>query len=82
MPEPVKRNEPKAHERAMREFVYLFFGPTIWLLHFTAIYAVLAVVWFYLLRRYVVEGPQEHDSDLTPAATPSDSEVAPLSFAY
>jgi cytochrome d ubiquinol oxidase subunit I len=49
---------------------------------FTAIYAVLAVVWFYLLKRYVVEGPQEHDSDLTPAATPSDSEVAPLSFAY
>lgn len=43
MPEPVKRNEPKAHERAMREFVYLFFGPTIWLLHFTAIYAVQSV---------------------------------------
>ena len=33
---------------------------------FTVVYAVLAVIWFWLIRRYVVEGPQEHDSE--PAA--------------
>jgi cytochrome d ubiquinol oxidase subunit I len=52
------------------------------LVTFTAIYAVLAVIWFYLLKRYIVEGPQEHDSDLARAVTPSDSDAAPLSFAY
>jgi cytochrome d ubiquinol oxidase subunit I len=49
---------------------------------FTAVYGVLAVVWFWLMRRYVVEGPQEHDSEPAPPAPPSDEEVAPLSFAY
>jgi cytochrome bd ubiquinol oxidase subunit I len=43
---------------------------------------VLAVIWFYLLRRYVVEGPLEHDSEPAPPAPPDDLEVAPLSFAY
>jgi hypothetical protein len=43
MPEPVKRKELKVHERAMRDFVNLFFGPIIWLLHFSAIYAVQSV---------------------------------------
>ncbi|OBJ86016.1 cytochrome ubiquinol oxidase subunit I [Mycobacterium asiaticum] len=52
---------------------------------FTLIYAVLAVIWFWLLKRYIVEGPQEHDAE--PAAPPSDQQsdeeqVKPLSFAY
>jgi cytochrome d ubiquinol oxidase subunit I len=49
---------------------------------FTLVYAVLAVIWFWLLKRYTVQGPQDHDAQ--PAApTPSDTdEVAPLSFAY
>jgi cytochrome bd ubiquinol oxidase subunit I len=52
------------------------------LVAFTLVYAVLAVVWFYLIRRYVVEGPQEHDSEPAPPAPPDEQDVAPLSFAY
>jgi cytochrome d ubiquinol oxidase subunit I len=52
------------------------------LVTFTLVYAVLAVVWFWLLRRYVVEGPLEHDSEPAPPRPPGDDEVAPLSFAY
>ena len=52
------------------------------LVTFTLIYAGLGVIWFYLLKRYIVEGPQDHDAELAPAATPSDADVAPLSFAY
>ena len=52
------------------------------LVTFTALYAVLAVVWFWLLRRYVVEGPLEHDSEPAPPVPPGDDDVAPLSFAY
>lgn len=52
------------------------------LVAFTAIYAVLAVVWFWLMRRYVAEGPQQHDAEPTPPAPPGADEVAPLSFAY
>ena len=52
------------------------------LIVFTLIYAVLAVIWFYLMRRYVVEGPLEHDSEPAPPTPPGDDEVAPLSFAY
>ena len=48
----------------------------------TLTYAVLAVIWFYLLRRYVVVGPQEHDSEPAPPTPPGDDDVAPLSFAY
>jgi cytochrome d ubiquinol oxidase subunit I len=48
---------------------------------FTVLYGVLAVIWFWLIRRYVVAGPQEHDSE--PIATAPDAhDVAPLSFAY
>jgi cytochrome d ubiquinol oxidase subunit I len=60
-------------------------GPgLVWvsLISFTLIYAVLAVIWFYLLRRYVTTGPLEHDSEPTPPTPPGDHEVAPLSFAY
>jgi cytochrome d ubiquinol oxidase subunit I len=49
---------------------------------FTLLYGVLALIWFWLMRRYVVEGPQEHDSEPAPPKAPSDDEVAPLSFAY
>ena len=52
------------------------------LVTFTAIYGLLGVIWFYLLKRYIVEGPQDHDAELAPATTPSDTDVAPLSFAY
>ncbi|MUL84636.1 MULTISPECIES: cytochrome ubiquinol oxidase subunit I [unclassified Mycolicibacterium] len=56
----------------------------VWLslVTFTLVYAVLAVVWFFLLRRYIVEGPLEHDSEPAPPTPPGDDEVAPLSFAY
>ncbi|HJT92231.1 MAG TPA: cytochrome ubiquinol oxidase subunit I, partial [Mycobacterium sp.] len=49
---------------------------------FTLLYGALAVVWFWLLRRYVVEGPLEHDSEPAPPTPPAEDDVAPLSFAY
>jgi cytochrome d ubiquinol oxidase subunit I len=49
---------------------------------FTLLYGALAVIWFWLIRRYVVEGPLEHDAEPAPPAPPGDDEVAPLSFAY
>jgi cytochrome d ubiquinol oxidase subunit I len=52
------------------------------LVAFTLVYAVLAVIWFWLIRRYVVEGPLEHDSEPAAPLPPGDDEVAPLSFAY
>ncbi|MGV0850067.1 cytochrome ubiquinol oxidase subunit I [Mycolicibacterium phlei] len=52
------------------------------LVAFTLIYGALAVVWFWLIRRYVVEGPQEHDSEPVAPPPPDQQDVAPLSFAY
>jgi cytochrome d ubiquinol oxidase subunit I len=49
---------------------------------FTAVYTVLAVIWFWLLKRYVVEGPQEHDAEPAAPPAPGADEAAPLSFAY
>ncbi|MGE2691872.1 cytochrome ubiquinol oxidase subunit I [Mycolicibacterium pulveris] len=49
---------------------------------FTVVYGVLAVIWFWLLRRYVVQGPTEHDSEPVPPHSPEHDDVAPLSFAY
>jgi len=49
---------------------------------FTLLYGTLAVVWFWLMRRYVVEGPLEHDSEPAPPTPPDKDDVAPLSFAY
>jgi cytochrome d ubiquinol oxidase subunit I len=49
---------------------------------FTLVYGVLAIIWFSLLKRYVVEGPQEHDAEPAPPAPPGADDVAPLSFAY
>ncbi|RAV09364.1 cytochrome ubiquinol oxidase subunit I [Mycolicibacterium sp. GF69] len=52
------------------------------LVAFTLVYAALAVIWFWLIRRYTVEGPQEHDSEPVAPLPPGEDEVAPLSFAY
>jgi cytochrome d ubiquinol oxidase subunit I len=52
------------------------------LVTFTLVYAVLAVGWFYLLERYTVEGPQDHDAEPAPATAADEEKVAPLSFAY
>ncbi|WP_205877911.1 cytochrome ubiquinol oxidase subunit I [Mycobacterium camsae] len=56
------------------------------LVTFTLVYAVLAVIWFWLLKRYIAEGPQEHDAEPTappPEDQDSDQEqVKTLSFAY
>ena len=49
---------------------------------FTLLYGALGVIWFWLIRRYVVEGPLEHDSEPVPPPSPDDEDVAPLSFAY
>ncbi len=49
------------------------------LIVFTLLYGALAVVWFYLMRRYVIAGPEEAPkvtSDTEPVA------VEKLSFAY
>ena len=56
----------------------------VWLslITFTLTYALLAVVWFYLVRRYVTAGPQDHDSEPAPPRPAHEDEVAPLSFAY
>jgi len=52
------------------------------LITLTLLYAALAVVWFWLMRRYTIEGPQHHDSEPAAPTPPSDDEIAPLSFAY
>jgi cytochrome bd ubiquinol oxidase subunit I len=52
------------------------------LVTFTVLYAVLAVIWFWLLKRYIVEGPLEHDAEPAAPSPPGDADVAPLSFAY
>ena len=52
------------------------------LVTFTLLYAVLAVIWFWLLKRYIIEGPLEHDAEPAAPRAPGDDEVAPMSFAY
>ncbi|KUI34085.1 cytochrome BD ubiquinol oxidase subunit I [Mycobacterium sp. IS-1590] len=52
------------------------------LVAFTLVYAALAVIWFWLIRRYTIEGPQAHDSEPAAPLPPGSDEVAPLSFAY
>jgi cytochrome d ubiquinol oxidase subunit I len=68
----------------VREGVSVHGPGVVWvsLIGFTLTYAVLAVIWFYLIRRYVAAGPHPHDSEPKPPVPPSDDEVAPLSFAY
>ncbi|CAM4067187.1 Cytochrome bd-II oxidase subunit 1 [Mycobacterium basiliense] len=48
----------------------------------TLVYALLAIIWCWLLKRYIVEGPQEHDAEPAAPKATDDDEVAPLSFAY
>ena len=60
----------------------LLSGQSLLLTVFTALYAALACIWFWLIRRYVVEGPLEHDAEPAPPTPPGDADVAPLSFAY
>ncbi|EOM74392.1 cytochrome ubiquinol oxidase subunit I [Rhodococcus rhodnii] len=58
---------------------------TVWisLITFTVVYGALFVVWFFLIRRYAVAGPQESDR---PKPDPGDdegpAEHETLSFAY
>ena len=68
----------------VREGVTPHGAGVVWvsLISFTLTYAVLAVIWFYLVRRYVTAGPQDHDSEPAPPVPPNEDEVAPLSFAY
>ncbi|WP_336086457.1 cytochrome ubiquinol oxidase subunit I [Nocardia sp. SSK8] len=49
------------------------------LIVFTLLYGALAVVWFYLIRRYVVAGP---DTPKPTPDTPDEPSVEQLSFAY
>ncbi|WP_063065927.1 cytochrome ubiquinol oxidase subunit I [Nocardia violaceofusca] len=46
------------------------------LIIFTLLYGALAVVWFFLMRRYVIEGPEQ------PPAETETPAVEKLSFAY
>ncbi len=56
---------------------------TVWLslITFTLLYGSLGVVWFWLIRRYTIEGPLEHDTEPAAPVTDDDS-LKPLSFAY
>ncbi|WP_078315830.1 cytochrome ubiquinol oxidase subunit I [Mycobacterium sp. D16Q16] len=56
---------------------------TVWLslITFTLLYGALGVVWFWLIRRYTIEGPLEHDTEPAAPVTGDDS-LKPLSFAY
>lgn len=68
----------------VREAVTPQSAGVVWLslIAFTLTYALLAVVWFYLIRRYVIAGPQDHDSEPAPPRPAHEDDVAPLSFAY
>ncbi|GAA5065852.1 cytochrome ubiquinol oxidase subunit I [Nocardia callitridis] len=53
------------------------------LITFTLVYGALAVVWFYLMRRYVIEGPERVDKPGPDGdGGPKDTSVEQLSFAY
>ena len=53
------------------------------LIAFTLVYAALGVVWFWLIRKYAMEGPQEHDAQ-PPGSDDDTDDTQPkqLSFAY
>ncbi|WP_277211674.1 cytochrome ubiquinol oxidase subunit I [Isoptericola croceus] len=48
----------------------------------TVVYAVLAVVWFRLMRRYAIEGVPDVVRDESPEAQDPDDDDRTLSFAY
>ncbi|AYF73334.1 cytochrome ubiquinol oxidase subunit I [Nocardia yunnanensis] len=50
------------------------------LIVFTALYGLLAIGWFYLMRRYVIAGPDQPPTHDTPKMT--GERVEQLSFAY
>ncbi|MGW4529784.1 cytochrome ubiquinol oxidase subunit I [Nocardia sp. NPDC004340] len=50
------------------------------LIVFTALYGLLAIGWFYLMRRYVIAGPEQASTPDTPKMT--GEPVEKLSFAY
>lgn len=50
------------------------------LIVFTALYGLLAIGWFYLMRRYVIAGPEQASAPDTPKMT--GEPVEKLSFAY
>ena len=55
------------------------------LLSFTLLYAALFVVWFWLMRRYIVAGPLPHDAHPHPEPSDDDGEDGKpkqLTFAY
>jgi cytochrome bd ubiquinol oxidase subunit I len=54
------------------------------LITFTLLYAALGVVWFVLIRRYVIAGPSEHDAHPPGEGPPPEDSGEPkqLSFAY
>ncbi|MDV2476828.1 cytochrome ubiquinol oxidase subunit I [Rhodococcus zopfii] len=52
------------------------------LVAFTLVYAALGVVWFWLIRRYTIEGPLPHDAHPPGHDEPDDGRPKQLSFAY
>ncbi len=52
------------------------------LVAFTLVYAALGVVWFWLIRRYTIEGPLPHDVHPPGHDEPDDGRPKQLSFAY
>ena len=58
--------------------------PMVWttLIGFTLLYGALGVVWFYLERRYVIEGPADKDSVAVTAKDDDADDSPELSFAY
>ncbi|MCF8603084.1 cytochrome ubiquinol oxidase subunit I [Gordonia sp. HY442] len=53
------------------------------LIGFTLLYGALGAVWFYLQRRYVIDGPNEKDAIAPDVGADSDPDSdKPLSFAY
>ncbi|WP_138999617.1 cytochrome ubiquinol oxidase subunit I [Rhodococcus zopfii] len=52
------------------------------LVAFTLVYAALGAVWFWLIRRYTIEGPLPHDAHPPGHDEPDDGRPKQLSFAY
>ncbi len=52
------------------------------LVSFTLLYAVLAVVWFWLMRKHVMDGPQPGDSEVSGVDDTDDQHPDTLNFAY
>ncbi|MEU1986352.1 cytochrome ubiquinol oxidase subunit I [Nocardia sp. NPDC019395] len=58
---------------------------TVWisLVTFTVLYGLLAIVWFYLMRRYVREGPERSPEESAEGGSTAEKSAAEqLSFAY